>query len=104
MSMARHVLQVNFKFNIPRADYENAAAEMADSFAEVPGLRWKIWLMNGAESEAGGIYLFDDEASLKSYLESPLAAQVKSHPAFSEMSVKQFKVLDAPTATDRGPV
>jgi hypothetical protein len=98
------VLQVNFKFNIPRSAYEKAAADLAGAFAEVQGLRWKIWLMNEAESEAGGIYLFDSESTLRAYLEGPLAAQVSSHPAFSEMSVKQFEVLDAPTAIDRGPV
>jgi hypothetical protein len=102
--MPGKLLQVNFKFNIPRSDYEQAAAELAGLFAEVEGLRWKIWLMNEAESEAGGIYFFDSDSALRSYLEGPLAAQVGTHPAFSEMSVKPFDVLDDPTAITRGPV
>jgi len=56
------------------------------------------------ENEAGGIYLFDDEASLKAYLEGPLAAQVMNHPALSEMSAKAFDVLSDVTAITRGPV
>jgi hypothetical protein len=102
--MPGKLLQVSFKFNIPRSDYEKAAAELAVFFAEVEGLQWKIWLMNEAESEAGGIYLFDSDSALKSYLEGPLAAQISAHPAFSEMSVKQSDVLDDPTAITRGPV
>lgn len=102
--MPKKLLQVNFKFNIPRSDYEKAAREMAVAFAEVEGLRWKIWLMNEADREAGGIYLFDSESALRSYLEGPLAAQVSAHPAFSEMSVKQCDVLDDATAITRGPV
>ena len=102
--MARMILQLNFKFNISRDEYEQAAASLAAAFAEVAGLRWKVWLMNEAESEAGGIYLFEDESALQTYLEGPLAATVKSHPAFSSMSAKQFEVMTDATAITRGPV
>ena len=61
--MATKILQINFQFNVPRADYEQAVAPMADEFAKVPRCRWKIWLMNEAKSEAGGIYHFDNDAS-----------------------------------------
>jgi hypothetical protein len=77
---------------------------MANDFAEVPGCRWKIWLMNEAESEAGGIYLFDDDVSLRSYLQGPLVAAVTSHPALSNFSVKQFDTMEALTRITRGPL
>ena len=102
--MSAKILQVNFKFNVPRAAYEQTVAPMASDFAAVRGCRWKIWLMNEAESEAGGVYLFDDDASLKAFLESPLVAQVTSHPALSDFSVKQFDVLEAVTRITRGPI
>ncbi len=102
--MSTRILQVNFKFSVSRSEYEQAAASLADAFAEVPGLRWKVWIMNEADNEAGGIYLFDDDASLQDYLAGPLAAQVKSHPAFSDMSAKQFEVMHDATAITRGPV
>ena len=60
--------------------------------------------MNEAESEAGGIYLFDDDSSLQAFLAGPLAAKVNSHPAFSDMSAKQFDVMADVTAITRGPV
>jgi len=102
--MAEKILQLNFKFSVPRADYEQAASGMANDFATVNGLRWKIWLMNEAENEAGGIYLFENESSLQAYLEGPLAAKVKSHPALSEMSAKMFDVMENLTAITRGPI
>ena len=102
--MAEKILQLNFKFSVPMADYEQVASSIASEFAAVAGLRWKIWLMNEAESEAGGIYLFDDESSLQTFLAGPLAAQVKNHPAISNMSAKQFDVMDNVTAITRGPV
>jgi hypothetical protein len=101
--MPAKILQLNFRFDVPRADYEGVVSPLANDFAQVPGLLWKIWLMNEAESEAGGIYLFEDESSLTAYLEGPLAAAVKSHPALSDLSAKQFDVMEELTAITRGP-
>ena len=101
--MSVKLLQLNFKFNVSGAEYEQAVSLLASEFAAVAGLRWKIWMMNEAEQEAGGIYLFDDEASVKALLEGPLAAQVISHPALSDFSVKKFDVMEAVTAITRGP-
>jgi len=97
-------MQLNFKFSVSGSEYEQAVSPLASQFAAVAGLRWKIWMINEAEGEAGGIYLFDDEASVKAFLEGPLAAQVTSHPALSDFSVKQFDVMENVTAITRGPV
>ena len=102
--MSGRILQINFKFNVPRADYEQAVAPLASGIAAVAGLGWKIWIINEAESEAGGIMLFDDGASLKAYLDGPIVAQITSHPALSDFSVKQFDMIEEQTAITRGPV
>lgn len=102
--MSGKILQINFKFNVPKAAYEQTVSPMASEFAAVPGCRWKIWLMNEANSEAGGIYHFEDDASLQTYLTSSLVAQVTSHPALSDFSVKQFDVMEEVTQVTRGPV
>ena len=102
--MPGKVLQINFKFNVTAAEYEQAVTALADNFAAVDGLVWKIWIMNEADSEAGGIYFFKDDSSLNAYLDGELAAGVKSHPALSDMSAKVFDVMDSLTAVTRGPV
>ena len=102
--MSSMLLQLNFKYNVTREEYEGAVSPLADKFAAVSGLRWKIWIINETETEAGGIYLFEDEASLKALLESELAAGVINHPALSDFSVKTFAVMDEITAVTRGPV
>ena len=102
--MSARILQLNFKFNVPRADYEAAVSPLANDFAEVPGLVWKVWLMNEAESEAGGIYLFEDESSLNAYLEGPLAAAVMAHPALSDLNAKVFDSIEEITRITRGPI
>lgn len=77
---------------------------MADLFAEVPGLKWKIWLLDEERGEAGGIYLFEDDDSLQRYLDSPLAAEVKAHPGLKNLEAKSFGVMSKPTSVTRGPV
>ncbi|MEN8240535.1 MAG: YdhR family protein [Chloroflexota bacterium] len=102
--MSGILLQLNFKFSVTGEEYEGAVSPLADQFAALPGLVWKIWMINEDESEAGGIYLFDDAKSLQAYLDGPLAAGVINHPALSDFSVKTFAVMEAVTAITRGPV
>ena len=92
--MSAMLLQVNFTFNVTRPEYEGAVGPLAEDFAALDGLVWKVWIMNEEGSEAGGIYLFRDQASMQAYLEGPLAAGVISHPALSDFSVKQFEVME----------
>ena len=101
---SQRILQVNFKFSIPRADLEAAFLSTAKPISETPGLRWKVWLMNETEHEAGGIYLFESEAAAQSYLAGPIVAALKSSPAISNISAKLFDVLGRHTAITRGVV
>lgn len=102
--MSEKILQLNLKFNVSRAEYEQTAGALADAFAAVPGCRWKIWLMNESSQEAGGIYLFENEAALNALLNSELAARVLGHPALSDFSVKQFDVLPEQSRITRAPI
>ena len=98
------MLQLNFKFGMPRDEYENIANDLAGAFAKVEGLEWKVWLMDEEDHGAGGIYMFDSESSLNDFLAGDLAAQVTSHPAFSDMKARPYEVLDGPSRTTRAPL
>ena len=98
------ILQVNFKLAVSAEEYRKLSASVAQAFAEVAGLRWKVWILNEGQNEAGGIYLFDSAESLRTYLDGPLAAQIASLPAIQDLSVKQFSVMDEETGITRGPV
>jgi hypothetical protein len=102
--MDAKILQINFKLKASIADFEKMCQSVAQAWAAIPGLRWKIWLLNQQEKEAGGIYLFDSEQALNNFLSSPLAAQVKSHPALYGFSAKPFDVMEEVTAITHGPV
>jgi hypothetical protein len=102
--MSPKILQVNLKFSISRAELEAAWLEAAQPIADVPGLHWKVWLMNESEHEAGGIYLFESEDAAQAYLAGPIVGALKSSPAVSNISAKLFDVLESHTAITRGPV
>jgi hypothetical protein len=98
------ILQINFILNMPVAEYQKMADSIAHAFLDVPGLRWKMWLLNPAAQEAGGIYLFDSQASLDAYLNGPLVAQLKGLTSIRNVSIKQFDVMPELTALTRGPL
>jgi hypothetical protein len=102
--MSGRILQLNFKFSVTGAAYTQAVAPLAEDMAAVPGLRWKIWMINKAEKEAGGIYMFEDQRAVDGFMESPLPKIVLEHPALSDFSIKLFDVMDAQTAITRGPI
>ena len=102
--MSQKILQINYKFSISRIDLEQAFLPAAQPIADTPGLRWKIWLMHEADSEGGGIYLFDDEAAAQAFLSGPIIAGLRASPVVSDISVTLFDVTEAHTAITRGPV
>ncbi|HEU4880480.1 MAG TPA: YdhR family protein [Gemmatimonadaceae bacterium] len=102
--MSQQILQVNLEFSIPRADLEAAWLEAAQPIAELPGLLWKVWLMNEEKREAGGIYLFESRDAAESYMAGPIVASLKASPAVSNISAKLFDVIAEHSAITRGPV
>jgi hypothetical protein len=102
--MSNMILQINFELNVPAAEYQKMADSIAHAFVDVPGLRWKIWILNAAAQEAGGIYLFDSQPSLDAYVNGPLVAQLRGLTSIRNISMKKFEVIPEATALTRGPV
>ena len=98
------ILQINFKLNLAPAEYRKICSSVAQPVADVPGLIWKVWLLNEQDGEAGGIYLFQDQQSLDAYLCGPIIRQIKSLPQLREISAKCFETIPDLTEVTRGPV
>lgn len=99
--MTVKVLQINYKLTGPRAAYEAENLPYAQPIADLPGLRWKVWVINEDKGEAGGLYLFDNSAALQAFLDGPIIAEMKADPS---LSLKSFDVIAPLTAICRGPV
>jgi len=99
--MSAKILQINYKLTGPRAEYEKENLPYARPIADMPGLRWKVWIISEAQSEAGGIYLFDDDAAVDAFMDGPIIAEMKGDPT---LSIKAFDVIEELTTITRGPV
>lgn len=95
------ILQINYRLEGTAADYLEANRPYAEPIARTPGLRWKVWLLNEATQEAGGIYLFENDAALQEFLRGPIAEEVRSDPT---ASFKEFDVPIELSSVTRAPV
>jgi hypothetical protein len=98
------LVQVNYRFDMTPEAYQGAVEPYAEVVAAVPGLRWKIWLIDEEKREAAGIYLFEGTAQAQAYLEGPILSPFLDNPAIHDVTVKQSSIVDAPTAITHGPV
>jgi hypothetical protein len=97
-------LEVSFALTIAPEAYERIAADVAPAYAQVPGLRWKIWLLDREIGEARNVYLFDDAASLSAFLAGPLATALRAAPFLRDLRVRRLELLPGVTAVTRGPI
>ena len=102
--MAKKILQINVRFNVTAKELKDEFKSAAVPISGVPGLKWKIFGMNEDQKGGAGIYLFEDEESMKAYLNGPIIAAMKEKKAFSGIEVKTFDVVEEATAITRGPV
>jgi uncharacterized OsmC-like protein len=99
------LLEVEFTYSFATADeYIAEVSPLAEQWAAVPGLIWKLWTLNLDTQRAGAVYLFESAEARQAYLESDLAAAVANHPALSDHVVTPYSVVTAETKTTRGPV
>ena len=104
--MTYQLVQVLFHYaaaTTPAA--QQAASDRAQRIAsDVPGLIWKIWTYDPDTSEAGGVYLFADEASAQAYLTGPIFASLQAMPAVANMQVKRLEVDRDRSLITRAPL
>lgn len=103
--MTLKILQITCNYHgATGAELQAAWLPGAEPISTTPGLQWKIWLLSEERSEAGGIYLFDGESSLQDYLTGPIVTSMQHEPSLTNVVVKTFNVMEAPTAITRGPL
>ena len=100
--MALKLLQMDYPFSGPwGSEMAEEYSHLARRIADVPGLICKVWTENPETGEAGGIYLFEDEASLDSYLEGKLE-RIKA--SGTEVRARKFDVNERLTQITRGRI
>jgi hypothetical protein len=90
---------VTFRLNGPTPDeYRDHATELAPAFTGWPGLLAKVWIADDEAGTYGGIYVFADQQSADLSRDTDLYRVMAANPAFADLSVREFDVLDEPSA------
>ena len=72
-----HIQIITFNLkDVSRQDYEVTCNEIAQAFADLPGLQSKHWLADEASNTYGGVYIWESKEAMQRYLESDLFSQV----------------------------
>ena len=97
------ILQIDFPFQGPwGAEMSAALQDLATTIAQEPGLIWKIWTENPATAEAGGIYLFTDQASAAAYLAKHRARLLGF--GITQVNGKLFEINGPLSAINQAPL
>jgi hypothetical protein len=101
--MALTLLQFDFPAQGPwGAAMAEAYDGLARQIADAPGLLWKLWTENPDTGEAGGIYLFADEASAEVY--QTLHTERLRGFGITQINVKRFAVNEPLSQITRVPL
>lgn len=98
-----HIQIVNFNLKgASEADYRALCDQLAPAFATMPGLLAKVWLADAATNTYGGVYTWENKAAMEAYLRSELFNNVVNHPNLTNITSKDFGILEGPTAVTHG--
>ena len=68
-----HIQIINFNLDgISRSEYEQVCDDLAQTFADVPGLISKHWLANDDTNTFGGVYMFESKDAYEAFIGSEL--------------------------------
>jgi hypothetical protein len=95
-------LHIQFDLRCTPAEYRGLADHVAGAIAAVPGLLWKIWILDEERGRGGGVYLFADRLAATAYLEGPIVSRLRANPALAGVEVRLFDVLEGPSVITRG--
>ena len=83
------------KSKLTREEFERRYKERLPRFRDVPGLLQKYYSYDEAAEEWAGIYLWDSEASLATYLESDLRKTIATAYELTEPPrLERFDIVD----------
>jgi len=86
------ILEARFKVTISRKEYEES--QNPHKYADMPGLKWKIYAFNDEKSMATGIYLYDEEEAIKAHMEN-LRQREKGVDYASDLEMMVWDVQEA---------
>lgn len=103
--MSHKLVQFNAKLVVTPGEFVNSfTPEPAMPYAEVTGLLWNIWTINSETGVAGGVTLFEDEETLKNFLNGPLWGAIQTCPDWKDVQFNVMDIMVVPSTVTRAPL
>lgn len=97
------ILQLNYRPSAAQQQTPNAARyASAERINALPGFRWKTWISSAETGLRGGIYLFDDVPSAKSWAEQ--VSKSLTEAGGTELTARVFEVNEELSAFTHAPL
>ena len=85
---------VKYKTGLSDAEAAKTIAQRAPQYKALPGLRQKLYIREPETGEYGGIYVWEDEDSMREFRESDLAGTIPAaYRVEGEPRVEVFEVV-----------
>jgi heme-degrading monooxygenase HmoA len=85
---------VKYKTGLSDAEAAKIIAQRASQYEALPGLRQKLYIREPGTGEYGGIYVWEDEDSMREFRESDLAATIpEAYRVEGDPRVEVFEVV-----------
>jgi heme-degrading monooxygenase HmoA len=85
---------VKYKTGLSDEEVVETIARRAPQYEALPGLRQKLYIREQGTGEYGGIYIWEDENSMREFRESELAATIpRAYRVEGEPRVEVFEVV-----------
>ncbi len=82
--------------------YTAQAEQIAAAFIAWPVLLTKVWLADPDTNTYGGVYVFASRDAAQASRDTAVFGGLLDSPHFAELSIREFAVLDGPTAVTGG--
>ncbi|MBL8209126.1 MAG: YdhR family protein [Bryobacterales bacterium] len=80
------------------AEYAHMCEDkLAAVFEQMPGLVSKAWLSNPETNTYGGVYMWQDQASLDAYKAGPIFQSLPEMPFVTGVTSQEFGLLEEPS-------
>jgi heme-degrading monooxygenase HmoA len=85
---------VKYKTGLSDAEAAQTIAQRASQYEALPGLRQKLYIREPGTGDYGGIYVWEDEDSMREFRESDLAATIaEAYRVEGDPRVEVFEVV-----------
>ena len=102
MDPTDHIQLVTFQLaGLDPEAYRAHCEASAPAFAEIPGLRAKVWLANPSTNTYGGVYAWESQQAMEAYVSGPIFGALLANPGLTHVTTNDFDVLERATEITR---